>query len=56
MEKLIDDIIAANPDQVSQIKANSNLLGWFVGKVMKASEGKANPKAVNGLLKAKLGL
>ena len=38
------------------MKANPQALGWFVGQVMKASGGKANPQAVNDLLKAKLGL
>jgi aspartyl-tRNA(Asn)/glutamyl-tRNA(Gln) amidotransferase subunit B len=41
---------------VEQAKAKPALLGWFVGQVMKASGGKANPQAVNELLKAKLGL
>jgi aspartyl-tRNA(Asn)/glutamyl-tRNA(Gln) amidotransferase subunit B len=41
---------------VTQAKANPKLLGWFVGQVMKASGGKANPQAVNDLLKAKLGI
>jgi aspartyl-tRNA(Asn)/glutamyl-tRNA(Gln) amidotransferase subunit B len=40
---------------VAQAKANEKLLGWFVGQVMKASGGKANPQAVNALLKQKLG-
>jgi aspartyl-tRNA(Asn)/glutamyl-tRNA(Gln) amidotransferase subunit B len=52
----VADIIAANPDKAAQAKANPKLLGWFVGQVMKASGGKANPQAVNDLLKAKLGL
>jgi aspartyl-tRNA(Asn)/glutamyl-tRNA(Gln) amidotransferase subunit B len=55
IEKLVADIIAGNPDKVAQAKANPKLLGWFVGQVMKASGGKANPQAVNDLLKAKLG-
>ena len=55
IEKLVDDI-AANPDKVEQAKAKPALIGWFVGQVMKASGGKANPQAVNDLLKAKLGL
>ena len=49
IEKVVDEIIAANPEQ-------PQTLGWFVGQVMKASGGKANPKAVNEILKAKLGL
>jgi aspartyl-tRNA(Asn)/glutamyl-tRNA(Gln) amidotransferase subunit B len=56
IESQVADIIAANPDKVAQAKANPKLLGWFVGQVMRASGGKANPQAVNDLLKAKLGL
>ena len=54
IEKVVDDIIAANPDKVAQAKAKPALIGWFVGQVMKSSGGKANPQAVNDLLKAKL--
>ena len=56
IEKAIDDIIAANPDKVAQAKAKPSMLGWFVGQVMKATDGKANPAAVNEILKAKLGI
>jgi aspartyl-tRNA(Asn)/glutamyl-tRNA(Gln) amidotransferase subunit B len=56
IERAIDEIIAANPDKVEQAKAKPTLLGWFVGQVMKATGGKANPQAVNELLKAKLGI
>ena len=56
IEKLVDDVIAGNPDKVAQAKAKPTMIGWFVGQVMKASGGKANPQAVNDLLKAKLGL
>jgi aspartyl-tRNA(Asn)/glutamyl-tRNA(Gln) amidotransferase subunit B len=56
IESLVDDIIAENPDKVAQAKAKPTVIGWFVGQVMKASGGKANPQAVNALLKAKLGL
>ena len=56
IEKIVDDIIAQNPDKVAQAKAKPQLAGWFVGQVMKASAGKANPQTVNDLLKAKLGL
>ena len=56
IEKLIDEIVAANADKAAQVKANPKLLGWFVGQVMKASGGKANPQAVNDLLRQKLGL
>jgi hypothetical protein len=44
IEKVVDEIIAANPDKVEQAKAKPTLLGWFVGQVMKASGGKANPQ------------
>jgi aspartyl-tRNA(Asn)/glutamyl-tRNA(Gln) amidotransferase subunit B len=56
IEKVVDDIIAQNPDKAAQAKANPKLAGWFVGQVMKASGGKANPQAVNDLLKRKLDL
>ncbi|MEH2502038.1 MULTISPECIES: Asp-tRNA(Asn)/Glu-tRNA(Gln) amidotransferase subunit GatB [unclassified Bradyrhizobium] len=56
IEKVVDDIIAANPDKVAQAKAKPQLAGWFVGQVMKQSGGKANPQAVNDLLKTKLGI
>ncbi|MBI1255120.1 MAG: Asp-tRNA(Asn)/Glu-tRNA(Gln) amidotransferase subunit GatB [Hyphomonas sp.] len=56
IEKVVDEIIAANPDQVAKVKDKPQTLGWFVGQVMKASGGKANPQAVNDILKAKLGI
>jgi aspartyl-tRNA(Asn)/glutamyl-tRNA(Gln) amidotransferase subunit B len=56
IEKVVDDIIASNPDKVAQAKAKPQLVGWFVGQVMKSSGGKANPQAVNDLLKSKLGI
>jgi aspartyl-tRNA(Asn)/glutamyl-tRNA(Gln) amidotransferase subunit B len=56
IEKAVDAIIAANPDKVEQAKAKPSMIGWFVGQVMKASGGKANPQAVNEILKAKLGI
>ncbi len=56
IEKAVDDVIAANPDKVEQARAKPSLLGWFVGQVMKSTGGKANPSAVNDILKAKLGL
>jgi aspartyl-tRNA(Asn)/glutamyl-tRNA(Gln) amidotransferase subunit B len=56
IEKAVDAIIAANPDKVEQVKAKPTMLGWFVGQVMKASGGKANPQAVNAILKQKLGI
>jgi aspartyl-tRNA(Asn)/glutamyl-tRNA(Gln) amidotransferase subunit B len=56
IEAAIDKVIAANPDKVEQAKAKPQAVGWFVGQVMKATGGKANPQAVNELLKRKLGL
>jgi aspartyl-tRNA(Asn)/glutamyl-tRNA(Gln) amidotransferase subunit B len=56
IEKIVDEIVSANPDKVAQARANDKLLGWFVGQVMKSSGGKANPQAVNDLLRRKLGL
>lgn len=56
IEAVVDRLIADNPDQVASIEKNPRALGWFVGQVMKAMQGKANPKAVNEILKAKLGL
>ncbi len=56
IEAAVDAIITANPDKVEQVKAKPSMLGWFVGQVMKQSGGKANPQAVNELLKKKLGL
>jgi aspartyl-tRNA(Asn)/glutamyl-tRNA(Gln) amidotransferase subunit B len=56
IEKAVDAIIAANPDKVQQVKAKPAALGWFVGQVMKSTGGKADPQAVNELLKKKLGI
>ena len=56
IEAALDAIIAANPAQVEKARVNPKLAGWFVGQVMKATGGKANPKAVNDLVSAKLGL
>jgi aspartyl-tRNA(Asn)/glutamyl-tRNA(Gln) amidotransferase subunit B len=56
IEAAVDAVIAANPDKVEQAKAKPTMLGWFVGQVMKTTGGKANPQAVNDLLKAKLGI
>ncbi|MCG5476186.1 MAG: Asp-tRNA(Asn)/Glu-tRNA(Gln) amidotransferase subunit GatB, partial [Sinorhizobium fredii] len=56
IEKAVDEIIAANPDQVEKAKAKPSLAGWFVGQVMKATGGKANPQAVQALVKSKLGI
>jgi aspartyl-tRNA(Asn)/glutamyl-tRNA(Gln) amidotransferase subunit B len=54
IEAAVDAIIAANPDQVAKAQENPKLAGWFVGQVMKATGGKANPKAVNQIIAAKL--
>jgi aspartyl-tRNA(Asn)/glutamyl-tRNA(Gln) amidotransferase subunit B len=56
IEKVVDDIIAGNPEKVEQARIKPALVGWFVGQVMKASAGKANPQTVNELLKRKLGI
>jgi aspartyl-tRNA(Asn)/glutamyl-tRNA(Gln) amidotransferase subunit B len=56
IEAMCDDVINANQDKVEQYKAGKEkLFGFFVGQVMKASKGSANPQAVNEILKAKLG-
>ena len=56
IEAMCDEIIAANPEKVEQLKGGKDkLFGFFVGQVMKASQGSANPQAVNEILKAKLG-
>ena len=55
IEKAVDDIIAANPAQVEKARANPKLAGWFVGQVLKATGGKANPAAVQELVAKKLG-
>lgn len=56
IEAAVDAVIAANPDKVEQVKAKPTMLGWFVGQVMKQTGGKANPQAVNDILKGKLGI
>ena len=56
IEKTVDEVIAANPEKVEAVKAKPTMIGWFVGQVMKASGGKANPQAVNEILKKKLGV
>ena len=56
IEKVVDDIIAGNHEKAEQAKIKPALIGWFVGQVMKASGGKANPQTVNELLKRKLGV
>jgi len=55
IEALIDEVIAANPEQVEQFRAGKEkVLGFFVGQVMKQSQGKANPGQVNAILRDKL--
>ena len=56
IEAVIDQLIAENPDQAEQVKEKPKAMGWFVGQVMKAMQGKANPQAVNEILKKKLGV
>jgi aspartyl-tRNA(Asn)/glutamyl-tRNA(Gln) amidotransferase subunit B len=56
IEAAVDEVIAANPDKVEQAKAKPKMAGWFVGQVMQATGGKANPQAVNQLVLAKLGI
>jgi aspartyl-tRNA(Asn)/glutamyl-tRNA(Gln) amidotransferase subunit B len=56
IEAAVDEIIAKNPEKVEQAKAKPTMLGWFVGQVMKSTGGKANPQAVNDVLKSKLGI
>jgi len=54
IEAAVDQVIADNPAQVEKAKANPKLAGWFVGQVMKATGGKANPKVVNEMVATKL--
>ena len=54
IESVIDKIIEINPDQVNALSEKPNLIGWFVGQVMKETQGKANPKTVNEILGKKL--
>lgn len=56
IEAAVDQVIADNPAQVEKARANPKLAGWFVGQVMKATGGKANPAAVNKIVASKLGL
>ena len=55
IEAAVDEILAANPDKVEQAREKPDMIGWFVGQVMKATGGKANPQAVNELLRKKIG-
>jgi aspartyl-tRNA(Asn)/glutamyl-tRNA(Gln) amidotransferase subunit B len=56
IEAAVDTVIAANPDKVAEVKAKPKAISWFVGQVMKGTGGKANPQAVNAILKRRLGL
>ena len=56
IEKMVDELLASNPDKAAQAKERPAVVGWFVGQVMKSSGGKASPQVVNELLKRKLGL
>jgi aspartyl-tRNA(Asn)/glutamyl-tRNA(Gln) amidotransferase subunit B len=54
LEKIVEHILAKNPDKVADAKANPKAIGWFVGQVMKASGGKANPQTVNEILRKRI--
>ncbi len=56
IERAVDAILSANPDKCEQAKEKPAMLGWFVGQVMQQTGGKANPQAVNALLKTRLGI
>jgi len=56
IDAAIEAVIAANPDKVEEVKAKPKQINWFVGQVMKQTQGKANPAAVNAALKARLNL
>ena len=56
LERAVDAVIASDPQKAEQARSKPGMLGWFVGQVMKETGGKANPQAVNALLKARLGL
>ncbi len=56
IDAAVEAVVAANPDKAEQAKAKPGMLGWFVGQVMKATSGKANPQAVSDALKQRLGL
>ena len=56
LEKIVDEVLAANPKNVDEYKAgNTKALNALVGQIMKGSKGKANPQQVNDLLRQKLG-
>ena len=56
VREILEEMLTANPDKLADAKSNPKAIGWFVGQVMKASGGKANPQAVNELLRRKLGI
>jgi aspartyl-tRNA(Asn)/glutamyl-tRNA(Gln) amidotransferase subunit B len=56
IEAAVDEVLAANPEKVEQARAKPSMAGWFVGQVMKATQGKANPQAVQKLVREKLGI
>jgi aspartyl-tRNA(Asn)/glutamyl-tRNA(Gln) amidotransferase subunit B len=56
IETAVAAVIAANPQKVEEVKAKPKLIGWFVGQVMKETGGKANPQAVNAVLRERLAL
>jgi aspartyl-tRNA(Asn)/glutamyl-tRNA(Gln) amidotransferase subunit B len=56
IEAAVDEVLAANPGKVAQAQAKPSMAGWFVGQVMKVTGGKANPQAVQALVRAKLGI
>jgi aspartyl-tRNA(Asn)/glutamyl-tRNA(Gln) amidotransferase subunit B len=56
IEQAIDALMAANADKVAEVREKPKAFGWWVGQVMKATGGKANPAVVNRILKAKLGI
>jgi aspartyl-tRNA(Asn)/glutamyl-tRNA(Gln) amidotransferase subunit B len=56
LETLIAGLIEANPGQAAAVRAKPQAVGWFVGQVMKATAGKANPAAVNAILRTRLGV
>jgi aspartyl-tRNA(Asn)/glutamyl-tRNA(Gln) amidotransferase subunit B len=56
IEAMVDGILAANPDKVAEYRSGKDkLFGFFVGQVMKAAQGKANPQQLNEVLKVRLG-
>ncbi|HEY4265175.1 MAG TPA: Asp-tRNA(Asn)/Glu-tRNA(Gln) amidotransferase subunit GatB [Micropepsaceae bacterium] len=56
IEAAVDAVIAANPERCAEVKAKPKAAAWFVGQVMKATQGKANPQTVNTILRRRLGL